>query len=138
LRVFLAAVPKIQVPKERFIATANLGRAAAGAGRKDLFMDAWGEVAHYNGPPNEFVAEALVNISEGALLLGLHAKALEAGTRALHLAAARRERTTQEQAESVLARIRASEGGSQQTHPPPDRVRALAGRIMKALEAAPP
>jgi tetratricopeptide (TPR) repeat protein len=140
LRVFSAALPNIHVPKERFITTANLGRAAAGAGRRDLFLDAWGEVARYNGPPNEYVAEALVNISEGALILGLASKALEAGTRALHLAAARRERATVEQAERVLARIRAGEVGGQQQnhHPPPDRIRALAGRLLHALEEAAP
>lgn len=137
LRVFLAALPKIDVPKERFIATANLGRAAAGAGRRDLFLDAWGEVAHYAGPANEFVAEALVNISEGALILGLHGKALEAAGRALHLAAARRERATVEQAERVLARIRAGEAGPRRSPLPPDRVRSLAGRLLRALEAAP-
>lgn len=138
LRVFLAALPKIHVPKERFITTANLGRAAAGAGRKDLFLDAWGEVARYNGPPNEYLAEALVNIGEGALILGLTSKALEAGTRALHLASARRERATEEQAERVLARIRDDEIGPQQSHPPPDRVRSLAGRLLHALEEAAP
>lgn len=138
LRVFQAALPQIHVPKERFITTANLGRAAAGAGRRDLFLDAWGEVAHYTGPANEFLAEALVNISEGALILGLHSKALEAATRALHLAAARRERATAEQAERILTRIRAGEGGPVRSpSPPPDRVRSLAGRLLRALEAAP-
>lgn len=137
LRVFSAALPKIDIPKERFITTANLGRAAAGAGRRDLFLDAWGEIAHYTGPMNEFVAEALVNISEGALILGLHAKALEAATRALHLATARRERATVDQAERVLARIRSGEIGSQRSQAPPDRVRSLAGRLLRALEAAP-
>lgn len=134
LRVFLAALQKIDVPKERFITTANMGRAAAGAGRRDLFLDAWGAVAHYAGPPNEFVAEALVNISEGALMLGLHAKALEAANRALHLASSRRERATEEQAQRVLARIRCGEIEPQRKAVPPDRVRLLAGRLVRALE----
>jgi tetratricopeptide (TPR) repeat protein len=137
LRVFSAALPRIEVPKERFITTANLGRAAAGAGRGDLFLDAWGEITRYTGPMNEFVAEALVNIGEGALILGLHVKALEAATRALHLATARRERATVDQAERVLARIRAGETGRQRSHAPPDRARSLAGRLLRALEAAP-
>ena len=138
LRVFTAALPHIHVPKERFITTANLGRAAAGAGRRDLFLDAWGEVARFNGPLNEYLAEALVNISEGALILGLYPKALEAGTRALHLAEARRERATAEQAQQVLACIRTGETGPQQCQPPPDRVRLLAGRLLRALEEAAP
>jgi hypothetical protein len=103
-----------------------------------LFLEAWGEVARYNGPPNEYLAEALVNISEGALILGLASRALEAGTRAVRLASARRERATEEQAERVLARIRAGEVGAQQSHPPPDRVRSLAGRLLHALEEAAP
>jgi tetratricopeptide (TPR) repeat protein len=138
LQVFSAALPHILVPKERFITTANLGRAAAGAGRPDIFLDAWGEIAHYSGPENEFLAEALVNIGEGAWLLGMHAKAVQACTRALHLAETRRERSTAEQAARVLARIRAGEGRNFQRHRPPDRVRSLAGRLLRAIEEAAP
>lgn len=41
------------------------------------------------------------------------------------------------QAERLLERVRAGEVVSQRSQAPPDRIRALAGRLLKALEAAP-
>jgi tetratricopeptide (TPR) repeat protein len=132
--VFQAAAPLITHPKERIKILANLGRAAAALGDSDTFFDAWQGVTAYVPQPNEHLAEAYVNIGEGALLLGLLSQAHEVASRALALARQRGEASTEAQAEALLWKVRTP---TEQPPPlePPDTVKALSRWLLKTLQA---
>jgi tetratricopeptide (TPR) repeat protein len=132
--VFDAALPFVTIPKERIKILANLGRAAAGAHNAVRFQEAWEGVMDQLHSSNEHLAEALVNIAEGAWLLGLRDRAMDAATRARDLSRARGEVATEAQALAVLHRLRTVEPRPE-TRAPPDEARALAFRLRQALEA---
>ena len=131
--VFQAVLP-ILPPKEQFIAASNLARAAAGAGDRERFLAAWGEAEARLSPRNEFAAEGLASVAEGAQFLGFSARAVELARRAEELAHARREPDTVELARRIQARVRSCEPPPRPMDPP-DEVRALANRILRALAA---
>jgi tetratricopeptide (TPR) repeat protein len=131
--IFLAAVPLITHPKERIKLLANLGRAAAGLGESQVFFDAWQGVTAYVPKPNEHLAEAYVNIGEGALLLGLAAQAHEVASRALALARERGEASTEAQAEALLGKVRTSTAPPPPLEPP-DTVKALSRWLLRTLQ----
>jgi tetratricopeptide (TPR) repeat protein len=131
--VFLAAVPLITHPKERIKLLANLGRAAAGLGESQVFFDAWQGVTAYVPRPNEHLAEAYVNIGEGALLLGLAAQAHDVGSRALALARERGESSTEAQAEALLSKVRTPTAPLVPLEPP-DTVKALSRWLLQTLQ----
>lgn len=131
--VFRAAAPFISHPKERIKILANLGRAAAALGESDVFFESWHGVTAYVPQPNEHLAEAYVNIGEGALLLGLLSQAHDVASRALTLARQRGEASTEAQAEALLWKVRSP------TPPPPpqeapDSVKALSRWLLRTLQ----
>lgn len=137
--IFRAVMPLIDRPKERIKVLANLGRAAAGMGDVDTFFEAWIGVATYVPESNEHLAEAYVNIGEAAMLLGLSAQAQDVAARALSLARARGERSTEVQAEALTNAIRAPAPGKRPPREAPDTVKALSSWLLKTLkdQAAP-
>jgi tetratricopeptide (TPR) repeat protein len=139
-RFYVLAIPiftivkDLIVPEERLKCMANLGRAAAGVGDASTFFDAWREVTTYDGrraAPD--LAEAYINIGEGALLLGLYARAHEVASRALIIARQRGDEANEEQANSILRRVAVQEERPAPAHPP-DSARALARWLTKALQ----
>jgi tetratricopeptide (TPR) repeat protein len=132
--IFRAVMPLIDRPKERIKVLANLGRAAAAMGDVDTFFEAWRGVAAYVPEPNEHLAEAYVNIGEGAMMLGLSAQAQDVAARALSLARARGERSTEAQAEALTNAIRAPAPAKRPPREVPDTVKALSSWLLKALE----
>lgn len=135
--LFSAASQQALQPKERFITIANLARAAAGTQRKEAFLDAWVEITEQEQPVTEFTAEALVSLAEGAFLLNLKSRAFDGATKALILSRQRGEKGTEAQASQLLERL---QRGDPPTRPsdPPDNVRALANRLLRALSEAAP
>jgi tetratricopeptide (TPR) repeat protein len=133
LPIFVAAAPLITNPKERIKLLANLGRAAAGLGDTDAFFDAWEGVTGYLPQSNEHLAEAYVNIGEGALLLGLQNQAHEVAERALALARQRGEASTEAQAEALLWKLRGPTL-PQSPREPPDTVKALSRWLLRTLQ----
>lgn len=131
--VFEAVMPLL-APKEQFIAAANLARAAAGAGDRARFLDAWEEAEKRISPRNEYVAEGLASIAEGAQFLGLNTRAIDLAKRAGAAARERRLPDTVELADAVHARVLASTPAPRPIHAP-DPVRALAARILRALDS---
>jgi tetratricopeptide (TPR) repeat protein len=130
--VFQAVMPLL-TPKEQFIAAANLARAAAGAGDRARFLDAWEEVEKRVSVRNEYVAEGLASVAEGAQFLGLTARAAELAKRAEAIARESRLPDTVELAQAIQQRVRTSAPAPKPIQPP-DHVRALATRILRALE----
>ena len=129
--VFEAVRPRL-APKEQFIAAANLARAAAGAGDRARFSAAWDEAERLLNLRNEFAAEGLASVAEGAQFLGLNARAVDLAKRAETLARERRVPDTVELAEQIQERVRTSAPAPRPIEPP-DHVRALANRLLRAL-----
>lgn len=134
LAVFDAALPFVTLPKERLKFMANIGRAAAGARDATRFQEALSDVMDQLQSPSEHLAEALVDIAEGAWLLGLRERAMDAATRARDKARARGEAATEAQAIRILQRIQTGEPRPE-PGAPPDEARALALRLRRALDA---
>lgn len=129
--VFQAVRPRL-APKEQFIAAANLARAAAGAGDRPGFSAAWDEAERLLNLRNEFAAEGLASVAEGAQFLGLNSRAIDLARRAEALARERRVPDTVELAEQIQERVRTS-APPPEPNDPPDHVRALANRLLRAL-----
>jgi tetratricopeptide (TPR) repeat protein len=135
LDVFRAAFPMISTPAERFVMKANMTRAAAGAGDRDAFLHAWTEIERMDIREQEYTAEALLAIGQGAQMLGFRTTARELGDAALDIATRRGERSTVAEAEELLRRNRDSSSTVSATEPS-DRQRALASRLLRILAAA--
>jgi tetratricopeptide (TPR) repeat protein len=129
--VFEAVRPRLP-SKEQFIAAANLARAAAGAGDRALFSSAWDAAEHLLSLRNEFAAEGLVSVAEGAQFLGLNSRASELAKRAESIARERRVMDTVALAEQIQERVRTSAPPPRPLSPP-DHVRALANRLLRSL-----
>jgi tetratricopeptide (TPR) repeat protein len=133
LRLLLASRPHIIPDNEQLKAWANIGRAAAGAGRPDLFYDAWDRVTREGrSSSSPHLPEALTAIAEGAHLLGRSAQAADTAERAVHVARIRRHADAEKLALAALERIRAGDRGPPASNPPKS-VQALATRIERAL-----
>jgi hypothetical protein len=91
-------------------------------------------VTAYVPQPNEHLAEAYVNIGEGALLLGLLSQAHEVASRALALARQRGEASTEAQAEALLWKVQTPAEPPPPLEPP-DTVKALSRWLLKTLQA---
>ncbi len=131
--LFRSCVPFIGVRKERVKLWANLGRAAAGAGDHATFYEAWDFVTKPEEEDGEHLAEALVNIGLGAQLLNWIPRAVDVATRALRIGEKRNDPSAVHQAERLLRKLREGEPPRPLIEPP-DVARALANRLLRALE----
>ena len=108
LPVFEAVLPHLQHPAERMGVLSNVARAAAGAGRPEIFADAWDGVwrsaAEAEAAPA--CSTALLNLAHGASLLGHWDRAEEAATRAEQIATTRGESQVRFGADALLDSIR--------------------------------
>lgn len=112
LTVLQALAPHMHRQEDRTQALANIARAAAGAGDRGLFAQAWDEVWHAaaRAPASENAATVMLELAHGAATLGEHDRAEEAAARAVDAARARGEARTRLAAESVLDQVRRARG----------------------------
>ncbi len=138
LPVLQAALAAITEPDQRYITTANVARAAAGAGDRRLFLSVWHDLDRQDAPTtHRFTADALVGLGEGALMLSFSVAARDLATKALAIARERGDVLAERDAEDLLRRV--PEGlPVARWQPATDRERLLAGRLVKMLRAAAP
>lgn len=133
LRLLLASEPQITAPGESLKVWANIGRAAAGAGRNDLFFEAWDRVSRESRiSSSPHLPEALVAIAEGSHRLGRSAQAAAMAERAVQSARKHSHGDAEQLALAALERIR-SGGAPPPAVDPPDSALALAARLLRAL-----
>jgi tetratricopeptide (TPR) repeat protein len=133
LRLLLASEPLITAPGEKLKVWANIGRAAAGAGRDDLFFEAWDRVSHESRTSSSpHLPEALVAIAEGSHSLGRSAQAAGMAERAVQAARKHKHGDAEQLALAALEKIRSGEAPPPAVDPP-DIALALAARLLRAL-----
>lgn len=107
--VFSALLSHVWKPSHRLLISANLGRAAAGAGWKDLFesmwLDTWGVMRQ--SVDQEGHAAALVQLALGAGTLGDWDRAAIAAEEGQKIALLRRESPVVQIADAILDSLRA-------------------------------
>jgi tetratricopeptide (TPR) repeat protein len=139
--VFAALLDVPHPPEERINLLAAWCRAAAGAGRRFEFEQAWA-AAHElmpRQPARERHAVALVQMSLGAAALGEWARAADAAREALAVARGRGESEFVFQAEAALeAALRGAEAAAQTRRPAADAdgARRLAHDLVRAVVPA--
>lgn len=139
LPVLEAALAAMIDPDQRYIVTANLARAAAGVGDRDLFLRVWRELEQLDAPATwRFAADALVGLGEGAMMLGFAVAARDLAVKGLTVARDRGESVTAAEAEDLIFRLPQGQPVAPRK-PPPDRELLLAARLVRMLtEAAAP
>ncbi len=110
MEILLHLLPKLP-DKAQATVNGTLARAAAGAGRADIFEEARARLRAF--PQDVGLAEAWVEVARGALILGRHDEAREAAVKAEALARRRMEGQIRFMAESVLEAISAEERASE-------------------------
>jgi tetratricopeptide (TPR) repeat protein len=108
LPVFEAVLPRFAQPSERVRVLADIGRAAAGIDRADLFDRAWQQTTKLAARRDaaEGAAQAMLDLAHGAAMLGEWERAEEAAVRALEIATSRGQGKIRLTAESVLESVR--------------------------------
>lgn len=133
LRLLLASEPLITAPGEKIKVWANIGRAAAGAGRDDLFFEAWDRVSRESRTSTSpHLPEALIALAEGSHSLGRPAQATDMAERAVQAARKHKHGDAEQLALAALAKIRSGEAPPPPVDPP-DFASALAARVLRAL-----
>jgi len=104
LSVFQGLHPHIVEPWERMQNTADLGRAAGGAGNRAVFDEAWDEFWSFTGDwyTRRTASQALLDMSRGAASLKDWARAERAATTARDVATRREEARVALEAEALL------------------------------------
>jgi hypothetical protein len=113
-----AALPRIPEPHIQLIVWGNIAKAAAGAGRVDLYRQAIAEVDRLAGH-KEFAAAALRNAAEGSWMMGEFDRAAAYAEATLKTAELRKERVPARYAAAVLEGIERGSPPPAQTEPPP-------------------
>jgi len=105
LRVVEAVVPRLTDPTERALVVAGLSRAAAGAGRKDVYEAARTEALRIlaEGAAESRKSETLVTLARADALAHEWSRAVEIATKATEISTARGEHWIRMAAEAVLA-----------------------------------
>lgn len=138
LPVLQAALPVMTDRDQRYITIANLARAAAGVGDRELFVNLWDQLQKIEptgGGP--FTPDALIGLAEGALMLDMRVAARDLAAKALEIATVRRELLTASEAADLLARV--PQGTPRLPRATPTgRERLLAGRLVRVLKEAAP
>lgn len=142
LMVFQALRPLMRTPRDRAAILSNLVRAAAGAGRRDLFLETWDEAWDVITRTDalDIAAAALLELARGASTAGEYERAERAAEHALRIAAERSEAKVTFAAESVLDSIRRDRSATTQAagsapDAPSPAVDAFAHELVRALDA---
>jgi tetratricopeptide (TPR) repeat protein len=142
LAVFQAVLPLIKHPNERLLAWGDVGRAAGGAGSREVFERAWEEVWSYAGEWDNrlHAAQALLDLARGAASLKEWARAERAATTARDVATRREEARVLVEVEPLLESImrrRNLESVQAEAGETPDEDTALlAADLLRTLETA--
>jgi tetratricopeptide (TPR) repeat protein len=141
LAVFQAVVPLLADPSERLLAWADIGRAAGGAGNREVFEQAWDEVWSFVGDwdnrPN--AAQALLDLARGAASLKEWPRAERAGTTARDVATRREEGRVVIEADALLesvARKRAIDAPAPAAAEDDAETSDFAADLLRTLETA--
>lgn len=138
LEVFQALEPQIWNPRARVNTVANLARAAAGSGQRDVFRKSWTEVNRLLRQPgtDETAAGCMLELAAGARSLEEWDRAESAAEQALEIAIARGQAKVRLQAEALLDAIRAGRKVEERRKPQGESPKGdgLASDIVKSLE----
>lgn len=143
LPVFQSLRGAMTGPRDELFVAANTARAAAGAGKTELFEESRGEVERLLEYPHAASgsAAALLEVAHGALALGERPLALATAERARALAATHAKHRVGMEAEALMEAIRRESEAAERTPARRGRrasseLRALAREITALLEPA--
>lgn len=142
LEVFQQLEPAATEPRARLLLTANIARAAAGVGNRELFRKAWTQVYRMTKDPelSGIVANVTLELALGAASLGEWDRAEQAGQESLDSAVRLGQAKVRFRAESLLESIRggrAAETRSSESRRAPARVDNMAHDLLRGLAAVP-
>jgi tetratricopeptide (TPR) repeat protein len=109
LSVLRAILPRLRSRGERLLASADIARAAGGAGNRRVFEESWDELwgAAHEPEHEEHAAQALLDLAHGAASLGEWKKGEMAASAAQQIARRREQHRVSLDAEAVLDSVRA-------------------------------
>lgn len=142
LEVFQQLEPAATEPRARLLLTANIARAAAGVGNRELFRKAWTQVYRMtkDAELSAIVANVTLELALGAASLGEWDRAEQAGQDSLDAAVRQGQAKVRFRAESLLESIRggrAAETRSAESRRAPARVDSMANDLLRGLAAVP-
>jgi tetratricopeptide (TPR) repeat protein len=107
LPVFEALLPRIEGQADRLALLGSIARAAGGTGRRDLFRKVWVEATRMakESGVGEMVGPAMLDLAEGAALLGELDRAEQAAHTALRASEERQQHKIHYRAAAVLAEV---------------------------------
>lgn len=142
LGIFQRLEPSVTEPRVRLLLTANVARAAAGVGDRDLFRKAWTQVSRLIKDPElqGIVANVMLELARGAALLGEWDRAEQAGQESLDIAVKSGQGKVRFRAETLLDSIRTgrtAEARISEIRKAPAKVDSLASDLGRSLESVP-
>jgi tetratricopeptide (TPR) repeat protein len=136
LPVLQQLLPLFRRPSDRLLVLADVGRAAGGLGRRDLFQQAWDEsweIMHAGGV-DDSAARSLLDLAHGAASLGVWERAERAAQASLEIATRRNEGKVRLTAEAVLDSARHHRIAEQRIAAPEDATAdSLADEFVRSL-----
>jgi hypothetical protein len=138
LDVFQRLEPVVTDPRVRLILTANIARASAGVGNRELFRKAWTQVYRMMKDPDLHAAvpNSVMELALGAATLGEWDRAEQAGQETLELAVRLGQAKVRFRAEALLESIhggRTAETRVTESKRAPAKVDNLANDLIRGL-----
>jgi tetratricopeptide (TPR) repeat protein len=132
------ALAHFTAPADRTLLWSDIARAAAGAGRLEVFEDAWAQsrVLFSQYPMDPWAADILVNLAHAAATLGERSRAAWAAAKAIEIARLRKESTLVLAAEAILDSIEHSPAAPILVSAPKQEPDSLVDRFVTRLRAA--
>jgi tetratricopeptide (TPR) repeat protein len=141
LDVFQRLEPAANEPRARVLLTANIARAAAGVGNRELFRKAWTQVYRMVKDPDlgSIVANVTLELALGAAALGEWDRAEQAGQESLEIATRLGQAKVRFRAEALLDSISGGRTAERATEVrrAPAKVDAMATDLLRGLAAVP-
>jgi tetratricopeptide (TPR) repeat protein len=142
LGVFQRLEPSASEPRARLMLTANIARAAAGVGDRELFRRAWTQVYRMSKDPDlqGIVANVTLELALGAASLGEWDRAEQAAQESLETAIRNGQGKVRFRAEALLDSIhagRTAEVRIGESRKAPAKIDTLANDLVRSLSAAP-
>ncbi|HEX6912425.1 MAG TPA: hypothetical protein VF142_18615 [Longimicrobium sp.] len=142
LEVFQRLEPAATEARARILLTANVARAAAGVGNRELFRKAWTQVYRMTKDPElaGIVSNVTLELALGAAALGEWDRAEQAAQESLESATRLGQAKVRFRAESLLDSIRggrAAENRVSESRRAPAKVDSMANDLLRGLAAVP-
>jgi hypothetical protein len=141
LEVFQRIEPSVTEPRVRLMLTANIARAAAGVGNRELFRKAWTQVYRMVKDPelHGAVANSTLELALGAASLGEWDRAEQAGQEALDSAVRLGQSKVRFRAEALMESISSGRNAAARTESrrAPAKVDSMANDLLRSLSAVP-